>query len=262
MIDHSVPWREDLARSAARLRARLNQQRWQQRTFYLVEKDLMNGFFAIRRLIDSRKTSSRLRSKHVPVRVCPLTGKEPSVLDRWSPWDNFDLLSKQRSELDVGSLLNEFIDSFILMLSFSDGGNFLGVFVGSDRTKSRRLYEVSIGDIIDLFEYVAHEEVVIGSWRSDERAVQLSQHDLVEVGAARYPDATRTWFEIERSFPTDGFDRLSDLSADQLKYVKGAWAYLLRPSGQALPGYALVETITVNAPSTGPPGAYGFTPEG
>jgi hypothetical protein len=258
VIDDSVPWRTDIARTAERLRERLTQQRWHQRTFYLVEKDLMIGFYAIRRLIDSHKTSSRLSAKRIPVRVCPLLGKEPKVFDRWSPWEYFDFESKQRSDINVGSLQNEFIHSFILMLSFSEESKFLGVFVGSDRTKRKQVFEVPIGEIIDLFDYVAREDVVLGSQNLNESGVRLSQHDLVEVGAARYADASRTWHEVDDAFPADGFDKLSDLSLSQMTLVKGAWDFSKRPRGVAPGGYKLLSSAKVELPEATVPGAYGY----
>lgn len=51
------------------------------------------------------------------------------------------------------SLLHEFIHSFILMLAFDEDDQFAGVYVASDRTKQRHLYEVPILPVIDLFEH-------------------------------------------------------------------------------------------------------------
>lgn len=225
MINDSVPWRDDLARTSARLERRLTQQRWQERTFFLIEKDLMFGFYAIRRLIESSKTSSRLGARRYEVKVRPLTGAEPRTYDRWWPWEHYDLESGQRSELDVRSLVNEFIHSFVLMLAFDDDRTFAAVLVGSDRTKRTRLLEVPIRSIIELFYFVASEHIVLGSWHDDEPMVRLSQHDLVEAGAAVYTDDTRRWHEIDNAFPPRGFASLDGLSTSQLQSIQTIWAH-------------------------------------
>lgn len=108
------------------------------------------------------------------------------MIDRWSPWDFFDFESTRRVEIDVRSLVHEFIHSFVLMLHFDDEGKLSGIFVGSDRTKRKHLYEVCLQQIIALFDYVGRENVVFGTWLGGTTAVRLSQHDLVEIGAARY----------------------------------------------------------------------------
>ena len=56
MISDSVPWREHLWKAAAALEKRASSVRWTDRTSFLVERDLMNGMFAIRRLIESAKS--------------------------------------------------------------------------------------------------------------------------------------------------------------------------------------------------------------
>jgi hypothetical protein len=225
MINDSVPWRADLARSSVRLTRRLAQQRWHERTFFLVEKDLMVGFYSIRRLIESSKTSSRLEARRYEVKVRPLRGAEPRAYDRWSPWDHYDFQSDQRSEIDVRSLVNEFIHSFILMIAFDEHRNLSGVVVGSDRTKRTRLLEVPIRSIIDLFNYVANEDIVLAAWHDDEPMVRLSQHDLVEAGAASYTDDVRGLHEVDHKFPARDFATLTGLSARQLQSIQAIWAH-------------------------------------
>lgn len=95
----------------------------------------MVGFYAIRRLIESDKTSVRVPRRRVPVRVLPNTGTEPHKLDRWSPWEQDDYDARSRGELDAHSLVQEFFHSFILMLSFDESERLTGAYVASDRTK-------------------------------------------------------------------------------------------------------------------------------
>src|SRR5947209_984301 len=98
MIDDSVPWREELLKSAARLRRWSTQRRWTERTHYLAERDIMMGAYSIRRLIDSTKSSSRLPAKRVPTRRYQLIGRKPMVLDRFDPEQLYDLRKPAKTE--------------------------------------------------------------------------------------------------------------------------------------------------------------------
>lgn len=214
MIHDSVPWREDLARVAKRLRERAVQQRWTERTSYLVERDLITGMFAIRRLIESGKCSSRLPKQRVSVQICKMSGRDPDLLDRWTPWEHYDLENARPSELDVWSLAQQFIHSFIFMLDFDErDGNFSGVYVGSDKTKKSHLYRVGISAVVELFEFVASEDVVhAAQYRLNgvSERFTISQHDLVKAGLAAYVGGSNEFVrhfkslgdeEVRRAFP-------------------------------------------------------------
>jgi len=184
----------------------------------------MVGFFSLRRLIEAEKTSSLLPKKRVKVGVLPLTGREPAPFDRWTPYEFYDFDSKQRSELDVGSLLQEVIHSFVFFLAFDETNVMTGVYVGSDRTKRKRLYLVSMQDIIELFDYVSREDVI---WMSNHRingggseSYRLSQHDVIEAGFARYLDDEHYWHEFNTPITTEylqaTFPDARDYSGDPL----------------------------------------------
>lgn len=183
MIEDSVPWRQELSRIADRLERRSAQKRWSDRAAFEVERDLMVGMFAIRRLIESEKSSSRLPEKKIPVAVCRLTGREPSPLDSWRPWEFYDTESTQHSELPLSKLVHEFIHSFTLTVSAEDGQPVTGVLVASDRTKKRHVYSVSMAELVALFRYVGTEDVVSfrGSLRSGVyESERISNHDMEE----------------------------------------------------------------------------------
>ncbi|WP_313479899.1 hypothetical protein [Microbacterium sp.] len=111
----------------------------------------------------------------------------------------------------------------MLMLSFSEQHEFIGVFVGSDRTKRRHLYEVPIGPVIDLFDHVAREDVVVSTWNQFEPATRLSQHDLVEIDAARYGDETHTWHIARKDFDPTHLSELDGLDESQRAAITRVW---------------------------------------
>ena len=102
MIGDSIPWRNELLRSAVRLRRWSSQRRWTERTYFLAERDIMMGAYSIRRLIDSAKSSSLLPGKRIPTVRYPIVGRRPMVLDRFDPERFYDLQKPTKSELEIG----------------------------------------------------------------------------------------------------------------------------------------------------------------
>ena len=195
MIGDSMPWREELQKSADRLRRWDTQRRWTHRTYFLAERDIMMGAYAIRRLIDSAKTSSLLGVRRYPVIQYPLTGRVPMTLDRFSPEDFYALEKPTRGEIDVARLCNQIIHSFVFQIFVADDETTSVMFV-SDRDRARRLHSISFKVIADLFSYVAREDVLRREsilLDGAEKIINISNHDLVESGRAVYEDDERVY---------------------------------------------------------------------
>ena len=193
MIDDSVPWRQELMKSAWRLRRWNTQKRWTSRTYFNAERDIMMGAYSIRRLIDSKKSSSLLARRRIPTRRYALIGRVPLVLDRFDPERFYDIGAPTNSELEVGWLCNQIIHSFIFQLYLEDDSTTSALFV-SDHDRGKHLHGLPFATIADLFDYVAREDVVerYGTMvDGEERIVNLSNHDAVESGRAVYADNDR-----------------------------------------------------------------------
>lgn len=194
MIADSIPWREQLRSIAIALRRRSHQKRWTERTHFLVERDLMFGAYAIRRLIESNKTSSRLPDRRIRVTTYRLVGRVPMSLDRSDLSNFYDLTRGQPAEIDVAFLCNQIIHSFLFQMWDEENGSTTVAFA-SDRARNSLLYSTSLDVIAGLFDYVGREDVVRmrGSMRSGTQTWdRFSNHDLVESGAAKYVDESRT----------------------------------------------------------------------
>lgn len=186
MISDSVPWREHLWKAATALEKRANSTRWVERTSFLVERDLLNGMFAIRRLVEAAKTSSNLPAERISCGVHPLTGRVPKIYDRWSFWEHYDMASKQQTQLTVRELVTIFIHSFVFDFYPESDAEPAMIWVVSDRDRHKRLYSVTFERVVALFRRVGSEHVLFTAGPFDESAVRLSQHDMVDAGFARY----------------------------------------------------------------------------
>ena len=194
MIDDSRPWREELFRTARRLRARKDQTRWTERSHYLVERDVMVGAYAVRKLIDSEKTSSLLSKRQVQVVSYPLVGRRLYALTNDQVDRAFDFANPSKHTLTVEVLCNQFVHSLVFMLEMEGDAGLTGVLVASDSASKKWLHHVSIDAIADLFDYVAREDVFRfrGSMIAGVMVTtRTSQHDLVEAHEAEYTDESR-----------------------------------------------------------------------
>lgn len=195
MIGDSVPWREELQKSATRLLRWNTQRRWTHRTYFLAEKDVMMGAYAIRRLIDSGKTSSLLGARRYPVVQYPLVGRVPRGLDRFSPEEFYGLEKPIRAQIDIAHLCNQIIHSFVFQIFLTDEGT-TSVMLVSDRDRARRLHSISFETLAELFDYVAREDVLHRESTlldGAEKITIVSNHDLVESGRAVYEDDERVF---------------------------------------------------------------------
>lgn len=223
MIGDSVPWREELLRSAVRLRRWDTQKRWTSRTYFNAERDIMMGAYSIRRLIDSEKSSSLLPSRRIATRRYSLIDRVPMVLDRFDPERFYDIGKPKKSELEVGWLCNQIIHSFVFQIYLEDDAT-TSVFFTSDRDRGKHLHGISFAAIADLFDYVGREDIVERSGKmidGTERNVNVSNHDAVESGRAVYTDDERVFIEwTHEEIPA--FDqRILDMIAHRLAEQRG-----------------------------------------
>lgn len=148
-------------RTAARLDAKATQRRWTEQSFYLVERDLLVGAFAVRRLVESFKAPDSVAAMQLPALQFSRTGKLADVYNKFEIWELFDLERPTRTTLGLRDFCNQLIHSWVLQLSFRELDSMLdGVFVASERGRSTRLLLFETGTIATTFRTVAQEDVV------------------------------------------------------------------------------------------------------
>ena len=195
VIWESWPWREELCRVAQRLEARRSQKRWNERTTFLVERDLMVGAYAIRKLSEAKKLSTAFEAEQVPATEFPLKGSRHPDRMNWHRVDEFYDLDDGRSvDLTLRDVCNQFIHSWVFMEGFSDGGPGLdGVFVCSDSERKKRLLYFKVETLVRILRRAGEEEITSasmvrgndGEWVVTEARASPSvlPHDLSELYA-------------------------------------------------------------------------------
>ena len=83
MAIESLYWKEELARIAKTIRPVPKPKRWSERAVCTVERDVMIGFFIVRRMIELYKVSARIAKMKIDVFGTP-TVKNIMLLNRFS----------------------------------------------------------------------------------------------------------------------------------------------------------------------------------
>ncbi|UZX02480.1 hypothetical protein F8G81_07510 [Arthrobacter sp. CDRTa11] len=160
MISDSIPWREELWRVADRLEKKSKQQRWTERSSFLVERDMMTSAYAIRRLNEAHKISDVLAKTRVPVIRYARIGGVPDIWNRQEFWEHYDLENGQGDQITIPHLCNQLIHSFVWIISGNkDTELFDGAFVASENERHKHLYFLPVESLIDLCRKVAAEDI-------------------------------------------------------------------------------------------------------
>lgn len=167
MISDSVPWKEELLRVAQSIERRTTQRRWTERTSFLVERDLMNAGYALRRLNEARKISDELAAERVTVQRHDLVRGPIDIWNRHEFWEHFDMENSQPVDLTLTEFSNQLIHSWVWSLSATDSAphRFDGVWVSSDWASKNFLYFVSVDTLIRLFRAVGLDDVAEVQYR-------------------------------------------------------------------------------------------------
>jgi hypothetical protein len=157
MIWESSYWKDDLLRSARNLRAKTKQANWPERSQVVVQKLIFLGFYSIRKLLEAGKLSTKLSSHNISVTVYPPTG-EPVTRMNWHHTDRlFDFSNPSKSSITLPFLADQVIHSYVFQLVFSTRNRLRFILICSDRQRKKGLLEISIRDIIQLFETVGRD---------------------------------------------------------------------------------------------------------
>lgn len=197
MFNESWPWKRDLAMTADRLeQARLgivhelgdlegsdDVYAQETETVYRIERDVMSGTFAVRRLIGMpSKVTKKTRATKAAVTRFPLRdgAKAPDLWDALGNLDMYDTDTPQDATISVNALCNLFVHSLILRLAWefddipwsdysSPGESDLqcnepptkltGLLVASDKSSAKHLTLVKVTELVRIFRIFANDEV-------------------------------------------------------------------------------------------------------
>jgi len=153
MIHESKYWKNDLLKLASKLERRLIQSRWGDKNLYTLEKEVFVGFYAIRKLIESKKISDSIKTKNYKVKEFPYKGNPESILTHFKETD-YDMNQAKTSSITIAQLCNQFIHSHHFLPFLPNGKNLIGFFFCSDHKRTSCIYLITLFEIVDIYKTI------------------------------------------------------------------------------------------------------------
>ncbi|HEU0037128.1 MAG TPA: hypothetical protein VFQ53_41245 [Kofleriaceae bacterium] len=187
MIDDSWPWKRDLEKAAVDLERRRTQRRWSEASWGKLERVLLGGAFAVRKLLDSGKISDEVESMTIKAQAFPPKARRVDRLNRHRLEQLYDLNAPRAVDVGLQRFCNQLVHSFVLSPAYEPGLGLLGLFVSSDRDRERRCLYFAVEAIIEVFNAIATDDIVYFESRRSEigaemRIVRKSNRLPAEVG--------------------------------------------------------------------------------
>lgn len=148
-------WKEELKRIATTLRRTSRPCRWSERAHCTVERDLMLGFFMVRRLIELHKVSSATSNCTLKVFSCRARGKKVHQLNHVQLDVVYDLGNEVPEEKRPLYLANQFVHAYTSFVIRDESRNWSDVLVVSDFDRNDCIWRVPVSEVRRLFVIAA-----------------------------------------------------------------------------------------------------------
>jgi hypothetical protein len=172
----SCYWKEELLRIAKLIQPVLKPCRWTERSHCVVERDVMIGFFIVRRLIEFKKVSAKVRDFKIEVYSCPNRGKYVTLLNR-GELDKLYHVNEERKETKTPLYIaNQFVHAYTSFVARDETRNWWSMYVVSDFDRNDCIWRVPIDSIRALFLSASKDYPHSVSWtyNPDKRDYDIS----------------------------------------------------------------------------------------
>lgn len=184
MIYESYYWRKELLKLAAKIEKRIPYKRsWTDSQNGDFEKEIMIGFYIIRKLKDSFKLTNNIISTNMKGFKYPSKGKLVTLMNSHRFMELYEFEQPKKDKFSLTFLINQIVHSYIFSpkfdvnrdnaiknlenktsISWEDVDDaiktmkieLVGILFCSDDKRNEFLYELEIKDIIDLFRKVGN----------------------------------------------------------------------------------------------------------
>ena len=150
-------WKEELARIAKTIKPLRKPPRWSERAHCVVERNLMIGFFIIRRLIELNKVSSRTRDYGLKVYACSTIGIDVTQLNQGGFFETYDLENEKQETKKPLYISNQFIHAYMSFVLRDETRNWSDVYVVSEFDRNDCIWRIPIPVIRKLFKLVSDD---------------------------------------------------------------------------------------------------------
>ncbi|MDJ0658925.1 MAG: hypothetical protein QNJ42_05480 [Crocosphaera sp.] len=126
-----------------------------------IERQIMIGFYSIRKLIEAKKLSNQVINKNW---IC-ISYPNLKNVHRFN-WDDFDTLynleSPKHENRKLLFICHQIIHSYVFIIDEKDSG-FSGIFFVSDRLRNKILFHISSKELKRIFDVVGNDDPSSGT---------------------------------------------------------------------------------------------------
>lgn len=151
MAIESLYWKEELSRIAKAIRPVAKPKRWSERAVCTVERDVMIGFFIVRRMIELHKVSSAIADMKLNVFGTPVL-KNINKMSRFSLEENYDWQAEKAEQKPATYICNQSIHAYLSFVFRGTDRNWSDLIVVSDYDRNKTVWRIPFANIIALFE--------------------------------------------------------------------------------------------------------------
>lgn len=159
MLSQSAYWKIYLLKQALLLKKCATQKRWLEPSFAKFEIATMMGFYAIRKLVEANKLTTKLTETSIPMRLYPSHGKAVTRLNKHRIDGLYDLNAPKQTELNLTKLCHQFIHSYVFVPVFDERKRLAQILIASDYQRSKALLTIEVKTIIRTFKKVSSDGV-------------------------------------------------------------------------------------------------------
>lgn len=167
MIWESSYWKDDLLKTAKKLAKRTSQTRWSERSLACLEKDVFVSFYAIRKLIESKRLSDTILSIQIPVIQYPSTGKLATFLNSHKLDLLYDFGKAEATAVALPFLCNQIVHSFVFAPLMNEDKTLAGLLFCSDHKRNANVYELSVANTVKVMKAIGSDYPRSGHFRYD-----------------------------------------------------------------------------------------------
>jgi hypothetical protein len=181
MIHESYYWRKELLKTAKTLKSQTKfESEWSDKKYAKFEKQIMFGFYIVRKLLEAKKLTSDFDSKKLECSVYPSNGKKITLMNNHRFDECYDLENSSKEKRELRFFINQFVHSYIFspIISVTDKDvekqmeneklteeeimeihdnadkEISGIFFNSDANKDESLFQIELKTIRKLFKEV------------------------------------------------------------------------------------------------------------
>ncbi len=156
MITESSYWKKPLLESALRFKEYSESNFFEEEKSVQIEKDIFIGFYSIRKLMDTVKIKDSTKEMKFQIQWSPNI-KQVDYINNHFIDKLYNLKQINQETRTLKFICDQIVHSYIFMPAENEKSQLIGFFFTSDREKNKKIFYISIQDVINIFNYVGND---------------------------------------------------------------------------------------------------------